>query len=664
MSNQHIQEWHRANQQYLMAALQVVKEHLLMYEAAEEETEAGEEALQTAMEALETATEAMPAPSALDMVTRVFGLSLFERQVLLLCAGVELDSRFAALVTSLQGGPPAWLPTFGMALAALPGAHWSALAPHAALRYWHLVELTNDAVISRSPLKIDEHILHYLTGVHQPDEKLAGITLPVYSHTTLVPSQLSVAGTIINACTKKTPDGILPVIQLCGDNSHDKESMAAYVCAQLGVNLHTLSVFTIPSTIRELTELSVIWNREAALKSAALLIDYTELDTTDKTRMQYVHRFIEQVQGLIFLSCSQQTLKLNRSTHGFFIDKPTAPEQLELWQQHLGPLAGMLDGHLSRVVSQFNLSASTIGTTSVSLVQQLTATDTNTTAAGSLIWKTCCASTRPHVEALAQRIVPMATLDDIVLPQAQKEILKEIAIQVRQRNRVYTDWGFASRSSRGLGITALFAGESGTGKTMAAEVLANVLDLDLYKIDLSQVINKYVGETEKNLKQIFDAAEDGGAILLFDEADALFGKRSEVRDSHDRYANIEVSYLLQRMEAYRGLAILTTNMKSTMDKAWMRRIRFVVQFPFPDLEQREAIWRRVFPADTPLSEIRPDKLARLNVAGGNIRNIALNAAFLAADEGRPVNMGHLSRAARSEYNKLEKSLQQTEIGSW
>jgi SpoVK/Ycf46/Vps4 family AAA+-type ATPase len=199
---------------------------------------------------------------------------------------------------------------------------------------------------------------------------------------------------------------------------------------------------------------------------------------------------------------------------------------------------------------------------------------------------------------------------------------------------------------------------------MASEVLANELELDLYRVDLSQVINKYVGETEKNLKQIFDAAEDGGAILLFDEADALFGKRSEVRDSHDRYANIEVSYLLQRMEAYRGLAILTTNMKSTMDKAWMRRIRFIVQFPFPDAAQRAEIWRRAFPANTPLADLQPDKLARLNIAGGNIRNIALNAAFIAADEGRAVDMSHISRAARSEYNKLEKPLINAELGTW
>ncbi|MBE9514415.1 MAG: ATP-binding protein, partial [Chloroflexi bacterium] len=228
----------------------------------------------------------------------------------------------------------------------------------------------------------------------------------------------------------------------------------------------------------------------------------------------------------------------------------------------------------------------------------------------------------------------------------------------------YESWGFAAKSSRGLGISALFAGASGTGKTMAAEVLANELRLDLYHIDLSQVVSKYIGETEKNLRRVFDAAEEGGAILLFDEADALFGKRGEVKDSHDRYANIEISYLLQRMEAYRGLAVLTTNMKSALDTAFLRRIRFVVQFPFPNAAQRAEIWRRIFPADTPTEGLDADKLARLNVAGGNIRNIALHAAFLAADTDEPVHMPHLLRAARTEYGKLEKSLTEAEIRGW
>ncbi len=178
------------------------------------------------------------------------------------------------------------------------------------------------------------------------------------------------------------------------------------------------------------------------------------------------------------------------------------------------------------------------------------------------------------------------------------------------------------------------------------------------------MVSKYIGETEKNLRRVFDAAEEGGAILLFDEADALFGKRSEVKDSHDRYANVEVSYLLQRMETYRGLAILTTNVKEAIDTAFLRRIRFVVRFPFPDGGQRAEIWRRIFPGQTPTEGLDVERLARLGVTGGNIRNIALYAAFLAADAGEPVRMSHLLRAAQAEYAKLEKPMAESEIGGW
>jgi len=229
---------------------------------------------------------------------------------------------------------------------------------------------------------------------------------------------------------------------------------------------------------------------------------------------------------------------------------------------------------------------------------------------------------------------------------------------------VFDSWGFSAKGRRGLGVSALFSGESGTGKTLAAEVLAHELSLDLYRIDLSSIVSKYIGETEKQLKQLFDAAEEGGVLLLFDEADALFGKRSDVNDSHDRYANIEVSYLLQRMEAFQGLAILTTNLRSTMDKAFQRRLRFTVNFPFPDARQREAIWSRIFPASTPTRDLDVRKLSQLNVAGGNIRNIALNAAFLAAEQKSPVGMEHLLQAAHLEGQKIDRPVSEAEIRGW
>jgi SpoVK/Ycf46/Vps4 family AAA+-type ATPase len=325
-------------------------------------------------------------------------------------------------------------------------------------------------------------------------------------------------------------------------------------------------------------------------------------------------------------------------------------------QRALGPAAEKFNGTIEALSGHFRLSAKTIF--AVSKLPALHEPD----SAG--LWSVCRSLARPRLEDLAQRIVPLAEWDDLILPEPQKQNLRQMASQVRHRIKVYESWGFSDKVRRGLGVSALFAGPSGTGKTLAAEVLADELALDLYRVDLSAVVSKYIGETEKNLKQVFDAAEEGGVLLLFDEADALFGKRSEVRDSHDRYANIEVGYLLQRMETYRGLAILTTNLKSTLDRAFQRRLRFIVNFPFPDVAQREAMWRRVFPPKTPTQGLEPRLLSQLNMSGGNIANIALNAAFLAAAAGEPVAMTHVLEAARLEAQKIERPLTELETRGW
>jgi SpoVK/Ycf46/Vps4 family AAA+-type ATPase len=269
-------------------------------------------------------------------------------------------------------------------------------------------------------------------------------------------------------------------------------------------------------------------------------------------------------------------------------------------------------------------------------------------------------TTRPQLDTLAQRLDPKATWSDIVLPDDQTNLLRQIAGQIGQRSLVYEAWGFRRRMNRGLGIAVLFAGESGTGKTMAAEVIANHLRLNLYRIDLSGVVSKYIGETEKNLRRLFDAAEDGGAILFFDEADALFGKRSQVRDSHDRYANIEINYLLQRVEAYQGLAILATNRKGDLDEAFVRRLRFIVTFPLPGLQERIRIWQKIFPPEVPTTTLDFNRLARFNLTGGSIHNIALNAAFLAAQAGTPVTMPLILSAIRTEFLKADRLLEEAD----
>jgi AAA+ superfamily predicted ATPase len=599
----------------------------------------------------------------------MFELSPFERSLLLLCAGMELDGTFASLCASAQGDPRQTYPTFSLALAALPEAHWSAVSPSGSLRYWRLIEVGSGEGLTLSPLRIDERVLHFLTGVEHLDERLVGFVEPVLvAANDLVPSHHALAERLAAMWFRAGESGALPVIQLCGSEGAGQRAIAATACAMLGLDLHVLPAQVIPLDPREQEALMRLWEREAILSASALLVDCGETDRSDAARESAIARLIEGAGGGLIVAGRERRSSPHRPLITLDVDKPTTGEQRALWQEGLGTAAASLDGRVETLISEFNLGVSTIYAVCTEALGRVAANEKRNSEApadfDAVLWNACRVQARPRLENLAQRIEPVVTWDDLVLPEAQGRILREIAMHVRQRMKVYQTWGFAAKSSRGLGISVLFAGASGTGKTMAAEVLANELQLDLYRIDLSQVVSKYIGETEKNLQRVFDAAEEGGAILLFDEADALFGKRSEVKDSHDRYANIEISYLLQRMETYRGLAILTTNMKSALDDAFLRRIRFVVQFPFPDVGQRAQIWRRIFPADTPTEGLDVDKLARLNVAGGNIRNVALYAAFLAAEAGEPVRMEHLLRAARVEYSKLERALTDAETSGW
>ena len=662
--------WHEANQRYLMAAVGEVREELQRYKDCSgnvAENKSARSGYSVAQGELKQAAESLPGPAALDILAALFSLSPFERNIVLMCAGMELDSTFDSLCAAIQGDLRPF-PTFSLALAALPGAYWSALAPDSPLRYWRLIEVSTNGLLTKSRLHIDERVLHYLTGVSSRDERLANIVKPLLSEGDLVPSHSKLADNLVRAWSQRQGKSALPVVLLYGDDDTGKQAIATSICAELEMNIETISAHDPPAVSNEIYDLTRLWEREAALNGSALFFDCSEIDTSDTGRLNIITRFCEQIRGALIIGSRKRNINLKRSTIAFEVKKPTTGEQQALWKSSLGAEADKLNGKLEMIASQFDLSAQTIRHASSEILCYLetngSENNDSSDGIGKMLWDECRESTRPRLDELAQRIEPIATFDDIVLPELQKQILKEVAIHVRQRAKVYGEWGFAAKEARGLGISALFTGVSGTGKTMAAEALANELSLDLYRIDLSQVVNKYIGETEKNLKKIFDTAEEGGAILLFDEADALFGKRSEVKDSHDRYANVEVSYLLQRMEIYRGLAVLTTNMKTALDNAFLRRIRFVIQFPFPDITHRAEIWRRIFPSDTPTEYLDVEKLARLNVAGGNIRNIALNAAFLAAEESESVRMMHLSRAARSEYAKLDKTLTGNETKGW
>jgi hypothetical protein len=653
--------WRDANQRHLVAALALVRDALQRHVARLRDEPAPDESrLEEQRGALAEARERMPAPPAVERVSAGFGLSAFERDTLLLCAAVELDAAFPALCTAALGDPHAGYATFGLALAALSGAHWSALTPGSPLRRWRLVEVAPGGSLTKSPLRIDERVLHFLAGAPHGEERLMGLVTPLADATVLAPSQAAQVERLVAAWSSRKDDTPLALLHLYGDDTVGKRAVAAQVCSGVGLAPSVLGADRIPTTPAEVVTLARLWEREAVLGGGALLIECDE--ALEGPQASALTQLLEQVHGPVLVATREQRHLASRPVISLEVQKPPAAEQRALWLAALGEQAAGLDGHVGRLASQFHVGAATIQTA----CEDALAAGGQTPEAelGERLWDACRALARPRIEELAQRIEPAATWDDLVLPEPQVRILRDMAAHVRQRATVYEDWGFAGKGNRGLGIGALFAGASGTGKTLAAEVLAHELRLDLYRIDLSATVSKYIGETEKNLRRVFDAAEEGGAILLFDEADALFGKRSEVKDSHDRYANIEVSYLLQRMEAYRGLAILTTNLKSALDPSFMRRIRFVVTFPFPDAAQRAEIWRRIFPAATPVTGLDVAKLARLNVAGGNIRTIALGAAFLAADAGEPVGMAHLLRAAQSEYAKLEKALTEAEVGGW
>jgi hypothetical protein len=644
-------DWTTGNQRYLTAALAGVGALLARH--------AGREVPAPPPDSCEAIAARMPAPPTLTVLAERFGLSRFEQDVVLLCAGIELEGAFAercAAAGAAAGGQP----TFSLALAALREPHWSALAPSRPLRWWRLLELGPGPALTTSPLRIDERILHFLAGVDHLDERLVGLLDPVARAGDPVPSHAALVDRVERAWADA--GSALPILQLVGPDVAARAAVAATACTRLGLGLYRLPAALLPGGPGELDSVIRLWTREAVLAHRAVLLEDDGGEPgVDVGRDRAMAIFLARVGGPVIVSGRGRRPPARRAVVTLEVTAPSPSEQRALWSDALGPCAAALDGEADRLVGQFDLGASAIRRASA---EALGAARGEVAALAGCLWDACRAQARPRLDDLAQRIVPVATWDDLVLPEPQRLALRDLAAHVRQRHRVYEDWGFAARGGRGLGVSALFAGPSGTGKTMAAEVLAGELRLDCYRIDLSQVVSKYIGETEKNLRRVFDAAEAGGAILLFDEADALFGKRSEVKDSHDRYANIEVSYLLQRMEAYRGLAILTTNAREALDPAFLRRLRFVVQFAFPDAAQRAEIWRRVFPPATPTDGLRPERLARLAVPGGNIRNIALYAAFLAADACEPVRMGHLLRAARAESAKLDRPLSEAEIGGW
>ena len=595
-----------------------------------------------------------PGPALVELSARL-GLSPFEQQTLLLCAALELDPAAPGLCALAQRDEGKPWPTFALALELFDDPSWEALSPQGPLRDWRLVEISQlpGQPLTGSALRADERIVSYIKGLNYLDDRLAPLlTATPPAEDELPASQQVTAATVVEGWARSAELSPAPVVQLLGSDPAAKLSVAADAAGRLGRRLYRLPAGLLPAQPAELETAARLWSRESRLLSLALYLD-TQADDGDAPD-RTVGRFLAASNGLFLVGTAEARPELMPAASVVDVARPTPAEQHAIWLRTLGPAAKRTADQLA---GQFDFDAATIARIARTTAgQDAGGQDAGGQDAGrqlSRLWDASTASCRPRMDALAQRIDCRATWDDLVLPEPELDLLRQITDQVRHRAEVYQGGGFADRLNRGLGITALFAGPSGTGKTMAAEVLARDLRLSLYRIDLSAVVNKYSGETEKNLRRVFEAAEQGAAVLFFDEADALFGKRSEVRDSHDRYANIEVNYLLQRMESYRGVAVLATNMRSALDQAFLRRLRFVVTFGFPAAAERRMIWSKVFPGRTRTAGLDLDRLAHLTATGGMIHNIALNAAFLAARDATPVTMPLVLAAARAEFRKLE-----------
>jgi len=600
-----------------------------------------------------TAIAAPDRANPAEHLRSIFDLSPFELDKLLLLAGVAIDPRFQAACSAVMpNAHPAVPPTFGLSMSVLDEPHWSAISGQRPLRYWRLLEVGSGPLL-HAPLQIDERVFHFLLGVPALDDRLESLMHPLSCEE--IPD--SSDDEAMRALAHWRSKGRAPLL-ITGAGAEQRTSLFCATCRQAGMRALSFDAADLPAGAVERETLARALTRESALSPTATLVRTARLENSS-----LLESWLTRVDAPVAVEIESGSAA--ERIAGVRIEAPSTShaERKALWLTHLGPLAQQMEDRLDELVDVFALNPAEIRD-AAAIVLEESSLGIAGEGTAQAAWRTSRATARRSMDDLAARAESLATWNDLVLPTPQIEVLRQIAANARQASVVLRDWGFSAQYSRGLGLSALFAGPSGTGKTMAAGILARELDRDLYQIDLATVTSKYIGETEKHLRRIFDAAERSGAILLFDEADALFGKRSQVRDSHDRYANLEISYLLQRMESYRGIAILTTNMHNTLDTAFQRRLRFVVQFPFPDTPSREHIWRGVFPAAAPKGNLDFAKLAQLSVTGGVIRNIGLLAAFLAADEGSSISMRHVAAAARTEYAKLDKPLPGAETRGW
>jgi MoxR-like ATPase len=618
----------------------------------------------------------------LPRLAALFGLTRFDIDLLLIAFAPELDLRYERLFAYLHDDVTRKRPGVDLALGLLCAtfedrvAAWARLSPSAPLLRHSLIKLFADAaqeqpVLLGCSLKVDERIAAYLHGLDELDKKLspfARLATPRLDlHDLLLSAKLKTRlAQLVNDAAAQEGQ----VVYFQGLYGVGKETAAGAVCRALGRSLLVASLRSLldepPDRIETLIRLAL---REARIQGATLYWEDFDLILTDDRRAvrQLLLQAIDDFPGLTFLAGKDPWHPSDAlHTHPFTriaVDLPTPADRVKLWMAALAgepPVDHNVD--LDILSNRYRLSAGQIRDAAATAQSMARFRDP---AAGRVtmsdLGKACRMQTGRTLSKLASKVALSHGWKDLVLSKDRVERLREICNHARHRNQVFYEWGFDKKLSTGKGLSVLFTGPPGTGKTMAAGVLANELGLDLYQIDLSAVVSKYIGETEKQLAQIFNQAERSHAILLFDEADALFGKRSEVHDAHDRYANIETSYLLQRMETYEGLVILASNFSRNMDEAFLRRIQFTIEFSFPDERERLQIWERIWPAEVPRAADMdlPSMARRFELSGASIRNIAVAAAFLAAAEGASVGRKHLLHATRREYQKMGKMVDES-----
>lgn len=610
----------------------------------------------------------------LARLARLFDLDPFEQEVVLVCLAPEIDLRYERLYAYLQDDVSRRHPTVELILRLLvPGfpdddhgvAQRRAISPAGRLWTAGLLTLADDAARSwpllARPLRLDERVVEYLAGSDTPDARIddyarlvSSSAAPPDSH--VAPATLtSLAHLLIGA---DGPRG--PVVYLHGPSGAAKRASLQAACVRAGRSLLLVNTTALLAAGAAAAGLALA-AREAQLQEAVLGFEGFGRLLSDDAEALPARRALRA----LLAERAGPTVLIGEKrwepsawlpwVPGLRIELPALPTEarLQLWHDQID---GQLPAEeISDLATRFRLDEEAIGAVSATARLRASWRGEDRITPGD-VRAAARAIAAPPLAGLAYRLELRYGWDDIVLPPDGLAQLREICARARHQATVLEQWGFGRKHARRAGLTALFAGQPGTGKTMAAEVVASALGLELYRIDLAAVVSKYIGETEKNLEQIFRAADQGDAVLLFDEADALFGKRSEVRDAHDRYANVEVSYLLQRLEAYDGLAILTTNLRGSVDEAFVRRLDFVLEFPMPEEAERLAIWRLALPPEAPLvPDLDLAFLAKkFRLSGGHIRNIALGAAFLAAADGGSIEMKHLVRATRREYQKIGK----------